>query len=193
MRSEARSEKSELGQARRKVILRVFFMLRLPRKLIPHEPPRRHEPGRPPGSLYLSLLTGSARAGSAARNLESLPRPSRFLRAWFPLPRKSLRYARPKTHPPSRALQPASIPSHVEERQMGRLRRRRRRRRGKSRALDGVEEARRFQNNSFDSARKGSASGEPGHPRPEQIRQRARPGGADPEGCEKKSKEVSEL
>lgn len=84
MRSEARSEKSELGQARRKVILRVFFMLRLPRKLIPHEPPRRHEPGRPPGSLYLSLLTGSARAGSAARNLESLPRPSRFLRAWFP-------------------------------------------------------------------------------------------------------------
>lgn len=37
-----------------------------------------------PAPLYLSLLTGSARAGSAARNLESLPRPSRFLRAWFP-------------------------------------------------------------------------------------------------------------
>lgn len=29
MRSEARSEKSELGQARRKVVLRVFFMLRM--------------------------------------------------------------------------------------------------------------------------------------------------------------------
>lgn len=64
MRSEARSEKSELGQARRKVVLRVFFMV------------GKSDPGAP--------RVGPQRLG-AARCFIRLPRPrpGRILRAFF--------------------------------------------------------------------------------------------------------------
>lgn len=64
MRSEARSEKSELGQARRKVVLRVFFMV------------GKSDPGAP--------RVGPQRRG-AARCFIRLPRPrpGRILRAFF--------------------------------------------------------------------------------------------------------------
>lgn len=64
MRSEARSEKSELGQARRKVVLRVFFMV------------GKGDPGAP--------IVGPQRQG-AARCFIRLPRPrpGRTLRTFF--------------------------------------------------------------------------------------------------------------
>lgn len=87
MRSEARSEKSELGQARRKVVLRVFFMVeratRRPRSSGPQRRGaargfirlRRARPGRTLRSFSQPLLVGvyTASGGSGPPHAPTHP------------------------------------------------------------------------------------------------------------------------
>lgn len=108
MRSEARSEKSELGQARRKVVLRVFFMVG---RATCCPDPGASAPG--PSVRLHSSTAGTTRADSAhifpapphrrlhrQRRVRPSPRP-------HTPPRRRLRfYTRPTMHYTSFAILP---------------------------------------------------------------------------------------
>lgn len=83
MRSEARSEKSELGQARRKVVLRVFFMLRMPERC----PPQQRSTGR---ASRRSRQPSAGAAGAQPAPMVPLPALGRGRHGpaelFFPLP-----------------------------------------------------------------------------------------------------------
>lgn len=110
MRSEARSEKSELGQARRKVVLRVFFMVGSARPAAPI--PGASAPGR--SALLHPSTAGTTRADSAhifpappRRRLHRQRRVRPSPRPHTP-PRRRLRfYTRPTMHYTSFAIRPA--------------------------------------------------------------------------------------
>jgi hypothetical protein len=110
MRSEARSEKSELGQARRKVVLRVFFMVR---RATCCPDPGASAPGCS-AVLHPSTAAGTTRADAAhifpappRRRLHRQRRVRPSPRARTPPQRRLRFYTRPTMHYTSFAMRPA--------------------------------------------------------------------------------------
>lgn len=109
MRSEARSEKSELGQARRKVVLRVFFMVG---RATCCPDPGASAPG--PSARLHSSTAGTTRADSAhifpaprRRRLHRQQRVRPSPRPRTPPQRRLRFYTRPTMHYTSFAILPA--------------------------------------------------------------------------------------